>query len=80
MFTQSCYLLTSRPLSLAELEPALRKFDLLGQTEAQKDAHWAIGSAAWVVALPGEPRGRIIIDAIPERWPDQMGRDTTTRS
>lgn len=74
MFTQSCCLLTARPLTLADLQPALRGFTVLGATEAQPDAHWAIGAPAWVLALPSHPRGRVIIDAIAERWPDTMGR------
>lgn len=79
MFTQSACLLTSRPLTLDDLAPALAGFEVLGRTERQDDAHWAIGAPAWVLALPGHPRGRLIVDALAERWPDTMGRpDDTT--
>ncbi|MCB9528280.1 MAG: DUF4261 domain-containing protein [Myxococcales bacterium] len=79
MFTQSACLLTSRPLTLDDLAPALAGFEVLGRTERQDDAHWAIGAPAWVLALPGHARGRIIVDALAERWPDTMGRpDDTT--
>lgn len=74
MFVQSCCLLTAHPLALADLQPALKSFDVLGATEAQPDTHWALGAPALVLSLPGHERGRIIIDAIGERWPDAMGR------
>lgn len=82
MFTQSACLLTSRPLSVEELAPALASFEVLGRTERQEDAHWAIGAPAWVLAFPGDARGRIVVDAIDQRWPDDMGRpdDTTLQS
>jgi hypothetical protein len=74
MFTQSACLLTSRPLTLEDLAPALASFEVLGRTERDAEAHWAVGAPAWVLALPGHARGRIVIDALAERWPDLMGR------
>lgn len=74
MFVQSACLLTARPLALADLQPALKGFDVLGASEAQPDTHWAIGAPALVIAMKAHPRGRILVDAIGERWPDSMGR------
>ena len=68
MFTQSCCLLTSRPLTLDDLQPALRAFQVIGRTEAQEDAHWAIGAPAWVLAVPAtqaqEAASRDLVDAL----------------
>lgn len=74
MFAQTCCLLTARPLSLADLQPALKSFDVLGATEGQPDEHWAIGAPTLVLSMDGHPRGRVLIDAVGERWPDTMGR------
>ncbi|MCA9539322.1 MAG: DUF4261 domain-containing protein [Myxococcales bacterium] len=78
MFTQSVCLLTTSPLTLDDLKPALKDFEILGRTEPQADAHWAIGAPAWVLQTPGEPRGRIIVDALAERWPENLGRPDDT--
>ena len=75
MFTQSLYLLTSRAIPTEELERYLRHFPLLGVTPATPENHWAVSNASWVLAYDGDPRGRILVDSVPERYPDRFDQD-----
>lgn len=73
MFTQSLILLTSRELTLDDVEGALGDFEVLGRTGGDENAHWAFGAPALVVPLPGTVDGRVVVDVINERWPDVPG-------
>ena len=75
MFTQSLYLLTTRPIPTEELERYLHKFPLLGVTPASPDSHWAVSNAAWVLAYDENDRGRILVDSVSERYPDRFDQD-----
>ena len=78
LFTQSTYVLVYKAPSLDELEAVLGDFTLLGRTEAPPDGHWAFGGESILVAHPGVPEGRVIIDVVDEKWPDEMGDPNQT--
>ncbi len=76
LFTHSAYVLTIRPPSIAELERHLKKgFDIEGRTEAESEANWAMGNGALMVKMDGVSTGRILIDVLDQKWPDDMGSE-----
>jgi hypothetical protein len=75
MFTQSLYLLTTRPIPVEELERYLRKFPLLGMMPGSPNSHWAVSNEAWVLAYAENERGRILVDSVSERYPDRFDQD-----
>lgn len=76
LFTHSAYILTIRPPSIDELERQLKKnFDIDGRTEAESEANWAMGNGALMVRMDGVETGRILIDVLDQKWPDDMGSE-----
>ncbi len=74
IFTQSAFLLLSRPATLDQIQERLEgKYEILGRTEGDPDTFWAFGSPALVLQLGDELEGRLIIDAVEERWADDAG-------
>lgn len=72
LFSQSAYILVYKAPSLDELAEALAEFTIDGRTEAPPDGHWALGGASLIVAHP-EGHGRVLIDVVDRKWPDDMG-------
>lgn len=73
LFTQSAYILTDRAPELDELESVLSDLNPLGfNPEAGEGGYWAFGEAAVILPMGDFERGRVVVDVIPARWPDQM--------
>ena len=84
-FTQSLFILLERPVTDDELKVALdgceihgsvqfREEDAEGQplvAEGQAEINWA-GADVLALALGTDARGALLVDVVPERWPDAM--------
>ncbi len=76
LFTQSAYVLTIRPPSIDELERQLQKhFTIEGRTSVEAESTWSMGESALMVRMDGVATGRVLIDVVPEKWPDDMGSE-----
>lgn len=76
LFTQSAYLLSIRPPSIDEIEHQLQKhFTIDGRTSAEAEASWAMGDAALMVRMDGVETGRVLIDVVASKWPDDLGAE-----
>ena len=74
MFTQSAYVLVYKAPSLDDLAALLGDtFTIIGRTEAPPEGHWALGGASLLVQNPTYPEGRLLIDVVDRKWPDDMG-------
>ncbi|MCA9528201.1 MAG: DUF4261 domain-containing protein [Myxococcales bacterium] len=74
LFTQSAYILTSKPFTLDELETLLAAFEVVGHTEKPADDHWAFGGEG--IILSGvRPGARVIVDVVDRDWVDQIDAD-----
>ncbi len=72
LFSQSAYILVFKAPTLDELAKVLAPFGPLGPTEAPADGHWALGGASFIIDHP-EGGGRVLVDVVDKRWPDDMG-------
>ncbi|MCB9526700.1 MAG: DUF4261 domain-containing protein [Myxococcales bacterium] len=72
LFSQSAYILVYKAPTLDELAEVLGDFTLVGRTEAPPDGHWALGGASLVFDHPEGP-GRVLVDVVDRKWPDDMG-------
>src|SRR5579872_4990300 len=70
-FTQGVCVLSDRPASLSDIEPALEGFDIHSRKDASES--WAIGGPALVVAYRAESNGFVAVDTVDHCWPDHMG-------
>ncbi len=78
LFTQSAYLLSIRPPSIDEIEHELKKhFTIEGRTspDSEAEASWGMGDGALMVRMEGVETGRILIDVVAQKWPDDMGSE-----
>ena len=81
LYSQSAYVLTIQPPKLSELERLLGDYEIVARPQPAEDVHWSITGPALMIKRPDEPEhGRVLIDVLPERYPDHMGdpqRDPT---
>ena len=77
-FTQSSYVLTIRPPSIDEVERLLQKhFTIEGRTSPKEGeeskSSWAMADSALMVRMAGVETGRLLVDVVDSKWPDEMG-------
>ncbi|HEU4557310.1 MAG TPA: DUF4261 domain-containing protein [Longimicrobium sp.] len=68
-FTQSTCVLLEGAVTLEQLMEALREWK--PEPHDAPEGHWAMGSTSSVTIETA--RGRIVVDAVPHPWPDEMG-------
>jgi hypothetical protein len=69
-FTQSACVLLEGAVTLEQLTEALRAWG--PKLHDAPEDHWAMGSKPAVIVATGQG-GRIVVDAVPHPWPDEMG-------
>lgn len=84
-FTQSVFVLLERAVSAEELEAALDGCEIHGTVQFREEnaegevvtegTNWA-GAEVLAMTLGTDPRGALLVDVLPERWPDAMGHST----
>ncbi|MEZ4474273.1 MAG: DUF4261 domain-containing protein [bacterium] len=74
MFTQSAFVLTSKPFPLEDIETTLAAFEVLTHTPKPEEDHWAFGGEGLILAGP-RPGARVIVDVIDRDWKDNLDDD-----
>lgn len=71
LFSQTFCVLTSQDITIEQVADAVQAFDCLGMAPANPD--WQLSGPSLVLAYRPEVNGKVAIDIVDHRWPDDMG-------
>jgi hypothetical protein len=72
-YTACVCVLFDQPVEIDDVIRSLRNFDLVGRSEDPDPEAWMFGGPSVAIAYRPEVNGLVVVDAVNQPWPDNMG-------